>query len=712
MADYTLVHQDANGGNVANLTGVTWGTGGAATASGDVAILSWTVSTTHDEVPSGDTWTQIGSTVDDSSCRNKIFKRICDGTESGDITLNLPLGASRQTACLTVWRGASDVDQQASAVRVGAGTTTDCPSITTGVADALVLIFYADRVTSTVVTTPPSGYTVRSEFSTGGSAGTTTQIASDTTLTGISRASGTNVDPSTWTGAVSSDASVARTISLAPTSSGTPASVSPPAGAITITGGGNVKTPPTRTDHVAALTYPQLIAHRGGNPGPENTMTAFLAAAAISPDILLEPDVRVLSDGGLGLCHNDSIDSMASASSPFTTGLVSSFTSAQWATILFHENDGTGPDSLASFWHELVTEWAGTDRILIPEAKTTTAGSSLTRTILDEGMQGQVIVQSFTLSTITDAAAAGLYAIHLDNTPDIPGLDAAGVMGVGIDYATLTGATGPTIVADAHAAGMIVATYTVNTVSNRDTAIAAGADLIFTNEPALLLLSANVAPPAGAVTITGTAPTVLSAVGASVNAPAGGVTIDGTAPVVTGSSGSAANVNPAAGALTITGTAPTVSVGTGATITPTAGALTINATAPTATGGTGLNVAPPAGLLVLVGTAPSISSGSSVDIQPPAGLITIAATAPAITAAANVAATAGLLALIGTAPTVTGAVNIAPAAGVLVLAGAAPVVTTVTGIDITATGALTTSPWSGAIDAQPRWRGTLIDPPT
>ncbi|HJR88895.1 MAG TPA: hypothetical protein VJ782_01885, partial [Aeromicrobium sp.] len=114
----------------------------------------------------------------------------------------------------------------------------------------------------------------------------------------------------------------------------------------------------------------------------------------------------------------------------------------------------------------------------------------------------------------------------------------------------------------------------------------------------------------------------------------------------------------------------------------------------------------------LVGTAPSIGSGSALEVQAPAGLVTISATAPQIAAAANVEATAGLLALVGTAPTIAAAANVTPAAGTLALAGTAPVVTTVSGVNTVATGSLTTSPWSGSIDAQPRWRGTLIDPPT
>lgn len=53
----------------------------------------------------------------------------------------------------------------------------------------------------------------------------------------------------------------------------------------------------------------EVVAHRGGSlENPENTLTAFEAAAKISPDILIELDVHLSKDGELVVIHDPSLD--------------------------------------------------------------------------------------------------------------------------------------------------------------------------------------------------------------------------------------------------------------------------------------------------------------------------------------------------------------------------------------------------------------------
>jgi glycerophosphoryl diester phosphodiesterase len=240
-------------------------------------------------------------------------------------------------------------------------------------------------------------------------------------------------------------------------------------------------------DYVNLLTYPAYAAHRGGDPGPEETMRAYQAAELVGPQVLLEMDILTLADGTLVLNHDDTIDRMASSTSPITTGNVNAFTAAQWATLLWHENSVTTGAYPAAFWSDILASYKSGSRLLMPEIKNTTARTGLIQSILDNQMKGKCIVQGFGLSDVQAASAAGLHTIYLSNTPTISTLVSSGIGHVGIDYATLTGGTGATIVSDAHAAGIKVWVYTVNNTSNRNTALGLGADAFFTNVPAALV---------------------------------------------------------------------------------------------------------------------------------------------------------------------------------------------------------------------------------
>ncbi len=55
---------------------------------------------------------------------------------------------------------------------------------------------------------------------------------------------------------------------------------------------------------------PLVFAHRGGSDEfPENTLEAYYHATSISPDIVLETDVRLTKDGVLILLHDGTLDS-------------------------------------------------------------------------------------------------------------------------------------------------------------------------------------------------------------------------------------------------------------------------------------------------------------------------------------------------------------------------------------------------------------------
>ena len=226
----TFVHNDSNGGNVTSITGVTWGTAGAAAQNGDLAIIPWVFLNTETPTdPTSETWTLVLDNVAGATdCRGRILYRICDGTESGDITGWSTTGAgNRQAAVLYVVRGYDFISGFSVFDETTNSTSHDCPTLTT--ADGFggntpangdtILVFAFDRAGSTAAIAPPSGWTTRSVsvFAATGTGGTVVGMADDS----LTDAATFPVNPATWTGFVSSDDAFTVTMSLRPTAGGT-----------------------------------------------------------------------------------------------------------------------------------------------------------------------------------------------------------------------------------------------------------------------------------------------------------------------------------------------------------------------------------------------------------------------------------------------------------------------------------------------------------
>jgi len=111
-----------------------------------------------------------------------------------------------------------------------------------------------------------------------------------------------------------------------------------------------------------------------------------------------------------------------------------------------------------------------------------------------------------------------------------------------------------------------------------------------------------------------------------------------------------------AGALTLTGFAPTVSAAANVVVSVPAGALALTGFAPTVVNPH--TIAVPAGALTLTGFAPSVLSGATIAV--PAGSLTLTGFAPSVVTTGNqlVTVPAGNLTITGYAPTVIGEVVI------------------------------------------------------
>lgn len=154
----------------------------------------------------------------------------------------------------------------------------------------------------------------------------------------------------------------------------------------------------------------------------------------------------------------------------------------------------------------------------------------------------------------------------------------------------------------------------------------------FSNAPRGFTVAAGggttVAVPAGALTLTGYAPTVSFTAHQTIAVPAGALTLTGFAPTVSTSASQTIAV-PAA-SLTLTGFAPTVAATANQSISVPAGSLTLTGYAPTVYTTAVTTIAVPAGTLTLTGYAPTVSYTTHAYIGVPAGALTLTGYAPTV----------------------------------------------------------------------------------
>lgn len=162
---------------------------------------------------------------------------------------------------------------------------------------------------------------------------------------------------------------------------------------------------------------------------------------------------------------------------------------------------------------------------------------------------------------------------------------------------------------------------------------------------------AAVSVPAGALSLTGYAPTVTATANQTVAVPAGSLTLTAYAPTVTAGANQVVAVP--AGSLSLTGFAPTVQVTSGSTILVPAGALSLTGYAPTVVNPN--TVAVPAGSITLTGYAPTVVVRADQIVAVPAATLTLTGFAPGVAYTANntISVPAGALSLTGYAPTVS-----------------------------------------------------------
>ena len=247
--------------------------------------------------------------------------------------------------------------------------------------------------------------------------------------------------------------------------------------------GGLVPRRAARLAAVSELTFPLVIAHRGGaNLFPENTMAAYEGAAALGCQAIEAGDLQLTSDGGLVAMHDATVDRTTNGS-----GNVSDYTLPGIATLTVDSSawfGGGWPDQPIPSFADILDRLGGAV-VLVPESKS--RGSATTEAIIDavvaRGLQTSVIIQSFLLTDVALIAAAGIAPLYLMGTGSqaVPAdIAAAGARFVALNKDAANFAT---VVAGLKGVGLRVLAWTIDMQHEYDAVMAAGCDGIVTNEP-------------------------------------------------------------------------------------------------------------------------------------------------------------------------------------------------------------------------------------
>jgi len=458
---------------------------------GDVGILTCTYNPVGVPTsPSG--WDLVSTLQYSASMEARIYTRTLGASDSGTLVPLAWPGPAKTAWQVAVYGGVEPLPPDAFGGLLSVGATTNQPNANaTSTKPVVTLSFWHERSSapsSTLVA--PAGMTlVGAGFGTGGGA---CSIGAAENLSPTAGAG--TVGGGTWTQNVSNQGVITFTVGLAAlnatTVTGGPATlevqahegvaagtdgpvVQGKAAPLTLTSYRDLLGP-VSNDVVGTTTYPAYAAHRGGAAThPQGTLRAYLANVVGRPGIAAEMDVRLNADGSLVLYHDQDYNGTP----------VASMTDAQWAAAEIAWPPGySGPATYGAFWREIVAMFRGTGTLILPEVKQSSGLHELIASVVANSMQRQVIVQSFNLADLPPVVAAGIEALHLTNTPNWSSLLAAGVKHVGVEMGSVTSV----LVANAHANGLKVWTYTPNNTAARDNLLAMGVDGFFTNRPGLL----------------------------------------------------------------------------------------------------------------------------------------------------------------------------------------------------------------------------------
>lgn len=226
---------------------------------------------------------------------------------------------------------------------------------------------------------------------------------------------------------------------------------------------------------IAAKTYEpsplddvgNMAAHRGGaDLYPENTLTAFKAIRQDMPGVVLEFDVRALTDGTLVINHDAAVDRTTNGA-----GRVDAMSLDQWTALRVNGPNGTAP---ASTLQEVLDVFVGTDVAMFVELKDYSVADKFIEILFPH--RGQIVVAAFKTSVAELFVESGFQTMQLSGAP--PAL-IDGVQYVGVSDKNITAA----FVSQAHTAGVQVWAWGGDVTADSATADKRGVDGFIADNP-------------------------------------------------------------------------------------------------------------------------------------------------------------------------------------------------------------------------------------
>ncbi|MFD3517695.1 glycerophosphodiester phosphodiesterase [Streptomyces sp. NPDC058657] len=231
-----------------------------------------------------------------------------------------------------------------------------------------------------------------------------------------------------------------------------------------------------------SLTAPRWFAHRGAAlMAPENSLESFRMSAALNADAI-EIDVYKVSDGGLFVMHDTTMDrtsNLTGTTSALTTpaALRGRIDAGTWFA-------NTWPSDLRiPLFSDVLADIGGTIPMIV-HCNNSGSGAAAVAEILRQELADSVLIMAWTEAELVAARAAGIPSVLLDvdgvlSGQTYAGLIAAGTQYLGVDHSQTTNAT----ITAAAAAGLRVLVYTVNRRSAVAALPATGVWAVISDDP-------------------------------------------------------------------------------------------------------------------------------------------------------------------------------------------------------------------------------------
>jgi glycerophosphoryl diester phosphodiesterase len=221
------------------------------------------------------------------------------------------------------------------------------------------------------------------------------------------------------------------------------------------------------------LPTPWIIAHRGGwNVAPEHTLEAYRMCVASGVQFI-EPDVQVLSDGTVVVMHDPTLTRTTTSSGP-----VSDQTGFTWGSLV--NDDGARLKGWATrlgcpTFDEVLREF-GNRVVIVPEAKNAGAGAAIVRKLQEFNIRKDMVIIQGSITELAAGVAAGYPCMRMSSTAYAETI-AAGIGFTGFGWnetAKIEAAT---------TAGLKVIVWTTQRNVEMESAVAAGAIAVFSDDP-------------------------------------------------------------------------------------------------------------------------------------------------------------------------------------------------------------------------------------